>query len=71
MTKRLTWVDFVHLNWSGRVSALWYPLRRLLIPDAPDSVRCWMGAPVGSHVHCPRSAGDDLWCRHHAPKETK
>ena len=58
--------DFVHLTWRGRASMLYYPLRRLFVEPAPPETRCFMGAPVGAHVHCPRPADDgEFLCRWH------
>ena len=45
---------------------LWYPLRRLFVAPAATEDRCFMGAPVGDHVWCPRPAfGGELFCRRH------
>jgi hypothetical protein len=56
------------LTWSGRVSLVYYPLRRLFLAPAPMEERCIMGSPVGPEVHCPRRAvGDGLWCKRHGP----
>lgn len=58
--------EWHHLTWGGRVSIAWYPLRRLLITPAPQDRRCYMGAPCGEDLHCPREAIDEsLWCRRH------
>ena len=63
-----------HLTWRGRVSWVYYRLRGVFIEPAPPAERCFMGAPVGPDVHCPRYAirkdvGMCLWCKHHNPKE--
>lgn len=65
-----TWEDFVHLTPRGRVSMIYYALRRLIVAPAPHGDRCFMGAPIGRHVWCPRRADrTGPWCRHHTPRE--
>jgi hypothetical protein len=62
--------DFRHVTWRGRGEMVAYWFRRSVLrrPDAPAADRCFMGAPVGPHLHCPRSAeGDSLWCARHTP----
>lgn len=55
------------LNWSGRRSVVYYALRRLVVAPAPDDDRCFMGAPIGDEVRCPRRAVKGrIWCRRHA-----
>lgn len=55
-----------HLTWSGRREVVWYALRRWFVAPAPEHARCWMGGPIGPHVHCPRYAlpGSYLCARH-------
>lgn len=56
-----------HLTWRGRLSVVYYALRRLFISPACADDRCFMGAPIGEYVRCPREAvEDEFWCRHHA-----
>lgn len=63
-------IDLLHLTWRGRLSMLWYRLRRLVVEPAPDEDRCFMGAPIGEHAWCPRFAPPDSpWCPHHEPRE--
>ena len=58
--------EWNHLTWRGRLTAAWYPVRRLFVAPAPSDQRCWMGAPIGPHVHCPRRAlPGSPWCRAH------
>lgn len=56
------------LTLRGYASVGYYRLRRLAVPPAPDDIRCFMGAPIGPEVHCPRAVhGDSPWCLHHTP----
>ena len=58
--------ELAHLTWAGRVTWVYYALRRLFVRPAPSEDRCFMGAPIGGLIHCPRRAeGDDIWCRQH------
>lgn len=54
------------LTWRGKVSVLYYAVRRLFVSPAPTEDRCVMGSPIGPWVWCPRRA-DGLWCRRHQP----
>lgn len=48
----------------GRLSVLYYAIRRCFVPPAGD--RCYMGAPIGDHVRCPRPTTiGGIWCRRH------
>ena len=48
----------------GRLSVLYYAIRRRFVPPAED--RCYMGAPIGDHVRCPRPTTiGGIWCRRH------
>jgi hypothetical protein len=56
------------LTLRGWLSVAYYRLRRLFVTPAPAGDRCYMGAPIGDDVHCPRHAFDGSpWCRHHLP----
>lgn len=51
----------------GRLSVLYYAVRALVTAPAPAEDRCFMGAPIGEHVQCPRPVdGDGIWCSRHA-----
>lgn len=58
--------DLRYLTWNGRVSWLFYKIRRRFIAPAPNMDRCVMGYPVDADVRCPRFAvGDGMWCKRH------
>lgn len=61
--------DWLLLTWRGRWEMAYYAVRRLVVDPAPAEDRCFMGAPVGEHVHCPRRA-EFLWCSRHEPRDS-
>lgn len=63
-----------NLTWRGRLAALWYAVRRLVVDPAPDEVRCWDGSKIPHDLAwCPRRAitEDGFWCQWHRPMMTK
>jgi hypothetical protein len=62
--------EWRHLTRNGQACWIWYRLRRLIVQPAPSADRCFMGSPVGEHVHCARRGQPgSLWCRRCDPGE--
>lgn len=58
--------EFLSLTWAGRAEMAWYLLRNAFVAPADDADRCYMGAPIGPHIRCPRRAvGRSPWCGRH------
>lgn len=55
-----------YLTWRGRMSWLYYRVREVFVTPALPEERCFMGAPIGPDIQCPRRA-DGLWCKRHDP----
>ena len=48
-----------HLTLNGKITAVYYWFRQLVIKPAPDGERCFMGSTVDPMVACPRLAVGD------------
>jgi hypothetical protein len=69
LTDRITDLTDPALTRRGQLSVLYYAMRRMFVAPAEDHRRCFMGAPIGDHVRCPRQCTPGgLWCRRHADR---